>query len=238
MRIFDCAGVHVPNPPQVQGSAVFAYNLRTCSIYLKSCYLPYLIQWKCYVNCCQHTVNSNFAFWNFLDFSFSKIFLISCWLTRRCRGLPVICLPYSQRWDRPMKNGVWPLGWAGTFLLKGHRTRVCLCPETGRLNCLLNCTKGQVPSAVATLAPATHQTALFEGPQTSHSVIFSQKHVFIKITGAERWMLRGFHFLCSERLLSGSPELICTRSLPFGSRDEAHTSQPFPLWWAVAWMRR
>ena len=33
-------------------------------------YLSYLIQCKCYVNSCQCTENSNFAFWNFLEKNF------------------------------------------------------------------------------------------------------------------------------------------------------------------------
>ena len=49
-------------------------------------YLQYLIQCKCYVNCCWHVGNSSFAFWNFLEFFFSNIF--NPWMVESTDGEP------------------------------------------------------------------------------------------------------------------------------------------------------
>ena len=91
---------------------------------------------------------------------------------------------WSSKWDHLLKNGVWPLGSVGTPLLKGHRARVCLCPEMGscwtalRARCPLPWWRW----------PQLHTRLLcLKDRRPASSVIFSQKHVFIKITGAEHW---------------------------------------------------
>ena len=146
----------------------------------------------------------------------------------------LLCVSLTRRkskWGHLVRSGAWPLHSVGTPLLRGHRAWLCHAQKRGAAEL-----HGR-PHAfhVAMLTAAAHATVLCGGPQTSQLASLSQNHVFVKVTGAGHQMLSSFSPFPFQSVSSRGARR-CSPS--FCSREEEHTSQPCPLWWAVTWMRR
>ena len=225
-----------PPTPECQGHLYLHVTSAHPPVYheLSLRYLWYLIQWKCCVNCCQHTANSNFDFGNFLNFSFFKNTLDGLLVDPAAEPADMrpdwLCLPYSLRWGRLVGSGAWPPGSVGTFLLRGHRARLCLCPGMGSRWAAWKATRSPRRRADCS---CTSARAVWRTTDQPMQFLSPGSMCLLKSLGQDTWCSIFLVFPISERLLPGCLEML---SLLFalGRKNTHHNLAPsdglWPRW--------